>query len=289
MSVEKDYSELIKQSWQAQRAGRYKQSLSVLGDARPNNPKFLIRLAWAQSLNGRLDEAEKTIKLAQVFALDESDKAACYVALGRTLRNAASETIALAYYVSAIEHYRRADDMEGGAVARIYLACARLWNGNYNDTLRLLDEALPYVDDAYYQAMIYRYWGIAEAYKGSFVEAIKCLQDSAELYRSLDNQVELAAALNNLGLAHMNMSSFDKALPYLREAVTIYARDGRKANYIVALQELIKCLNLLGKDREAGIYVVTMRHALRDCTPNELAVCQSAVHWPETVALLLNQ
>lgn len=94
--------------------------------------------------------------------------------------------------------------------------------------------------------------GTVETSRGMFKKAKESLDESLKVRRNLDNDDDVAATLNNLGILHSSMGEFDIAEQYFTEALAIHETrhdtEDRKLSMTMVKHNLLRTTIQSGKD-----------------------------------------
>lgn len=162
---------------------------------------------------------------------------------------------AINYYLRALKYAKRKSNYH---VCTIYNNIGIAYEG-----LDSLDKAIEYLNKSISIGIKYKYYenlgnpfsnkGLVYERKGKFIEALYCFKKAA-YYDSLYNpRISLLNSYNQISRVLMSLKRYHEALLYLEAACK--QKNKVNSDYLVTLDQLSQCHNLLGNSKQAYKYL----------------------------------
>jgi len=254
----------------------------------------LAQIARACSDNGALALYERALGLVRTLPDAKLEEAQVYYALGRLRAEAGDYGTAAADYAHAVEGFTAVGDSQGRtqayrALGRVYLKLddraravqvleraaeieertavgidAALDLGRAYMRDRRWSEALDYhrravarassAGDKRAMAQAQNGLGSTHLEQGDRAQAVRAFEESARLWKELEDEVGLGRTYNNLAVAYRRAGRWDVARQYLDEAATYLERGGDKDALASVYNNTGLILAAQRKEREAAKY-----------------------------------
>jgi hydrogenase-4 transcriptional activator len=173
-----------------------------------------------------------------------------YVALARVYRNINEYTIARDHARNALEHFRHTGDWRGLAESYFGIGLAELFEGNYEQSVDHLQQALNLIGDRtapYLQGKIYTNMAGACWFLKRPQEGVGYLEKAIGYYERTEHKANATDGYNNLGSTLILVGDWDRAQTALERALALASEiDERGAKVPMILDSLAELLMLRG-------------------------------------------
>jgi DNA-binding SARP family transcriptional activator/predicted ATPase len=153
---------------------------------------------------------------------------------------------------------QKASDAQNLAFATCQLAVFPVMRGDYSNALNHITESLRLyrsINDLKGVSDALIFWGITEERLGNFERGIAIYQEAADILAELDDELDLAVVLGNLGDAFHFRNLYEQAINYYQNAVEILRRYDNVRDLAVILNNLAESLCELARFDEAYLAV----------------------------------
>jgi DNA-binding NtrC family response regulator/tetratricopeptide (TPR) repeat protein len=182
-----------------------------------------------------------------------------YAALARVYRSLNEYTIARDHAQNALEHFRHTGDWRGLAESYFGIGLAELFEGNYEQSLDHLHQALNLIGDhpaPYLQGKIYTNLAGACWFLKRPQEGVSYLEKSIGYYERTEHKANATDGYNNLGSTLILVGDWDRAQKALERALALASEmDDRGAKIPMILDSLAELLMLRGDPNAARNYL----------------------------------
>jgi transcriptional regulator with PAS, ATPase and Fis domain/tetratricopeptide (TPR) repeat protein len=251
--------------------GHYRDSLAAVamyedsdsrGKLDDQTVSFLrVQIGLAYNYNG---DHPKAIAMLQAALRDHAETGTInlghiYAALSRTYRTISEYPIARDYAQRALESFRQNGDWRGLAESYFGMGVADIHEGNYEECLENLEQALKLVGDhpaAYMLGKIYANMAGACWFLKRPQEGIDFLKKAITYYERTDHKTNAADGYNNLGINLILIGQWDRAQEALERALSLATEvDERGAKVPMILDSLGELHMLRGDLDQAKDYL----------------------------------
>jgi tetratricopeptide (TPR) repeat protein len=249
--------------------GRYRESLEVLAiyesaESRKRlNPEALsciqVQIGLAYNYIGDHPKAIALLKAALESAIgnDSNSEIGCaYIALARVYRHLNEYSIARDHAQNALEHFRLTGEWRGLAESYFGIGLAQLFEGNYEQSLEDLQQALNLIGDhpaPYLQGKIHTNMAGACCFLKRPQEGVSFLEKAIGYYECTEHKANATDGYNNLGSTLILIGEWDRAQKALERALSLASEiDEPQAKTPMILDSLAELLMLRG-EREAAL------------------------------------
>jgi hydrogenase-4 transcriptional activator len=203
-----------------------------------------VQIGLAHNYNG---DHPKAITMLQAALRDHAENGAInlghiYAALSRTYRMISEYPIARDYAQRALESFRQNGDWRGLAESYFGVGVADIHEGNYEECLENLEQALKLIGDrpaAYMLGRIYANMAGACWFLKRPQEGIDYLKKAITYYERTDHKTNAANGYNNLGINLILIGQWDRAQEALERALSLATEvDERGAKVPMILDSL---------------------------------------------------
>lgn len=132
-----------------------------------------------------------------------------------------------------------------------------LLRGNYDEALTAFRNAfkiMEKLDEQFEMAACLNNLGITYKSKGNYPEALESYSQASKLFDKLDNQYGMAIALSNVGVIHQYQGNYSKALDYYEHSRVTYEKLNNNKGIIMTLNNVGLIYNSLGEWAKAREY-----------------------------------
>jgi len=203
-----------------------------------------VQIGLAYNYNG---DHPKAITMLQAALRDHAEKGVInlghiYSALSRTYRTISEYPIARDYAHRALESFRQNGDWRGLAESYFGVGVADIHEGNYEECLENLEQALKLIGDrpaAYMLGKVYANMAGACWFLKRPQEGIDFLKKAITYYERTDHKTNAANGYNNLGINLILIGQWDRAQEALERALFLATEvDERGAKVPMILDSL---------------------------------------------------
>ncbi len=161
-------------------------------------------------------------------------------------------------YRRALEIFERTGDVEQVVRVRLRMAILFFYTGRYQDTLYLVESALPLTPNipegpakpALTGALI-GLRGLVYGYQGKPEQAIPELQQALRLFRRADDPLGMANAAHSLGVCLNDLGRLKEAEANFKEAIRVWERLGFQSGLSLSMSQLARTYGRQGLLEEA--------------------------------------
>jgi hydrogenase-4 transcriptional activator len=220
-----------------------------------------VQIGLAYNYNG---DHPKAIAMLQAALRDHAETGAInlghiYAALSRTYRMISEYPIARDYGQRALESFRQNGDWRGLAESYFGVGVADIHEGNYEECLENLEQALKLIGDhpaAHMLGRIYANMAGACWFLKRPKEGIDYLKKAITYYERTDHKTNAADGYNNLGINLILIGQWDRAQEALERALSLATEvDERGAKVPMILDSLGELHMLRGDLDQAKDYL----------------------------------
>src|SRR5678816_1077985 len=220
-----------------------------------------VQIGLAYNYNG---DHPKAITMLQAALRDHAEKGVInlghiYSALSRTYRTISEYPIARDYAHRALESFRQNGDWRGLAESYFGVGVADIHEGNYEECLENLEQALKLIGDrpaAYMLGKVYANMAGACWFLKRPQEGIDFLKKAITYYERTDHKTNAANGYNNLGINLILIGQWDRAQEALERALFLATEvDERGAKVPMILDSLGELHMLRGDLDQAKDYL----------------------------------
>ncbi|HJT30400.1 MAG TPA: sigma 54-interacting transcriptional regulator [Pyrinomonadaceae bacterium] len=220
-----------------------------------------VQIGLAYNYNG---DHPKAIAMLQAALRDHAEKGVInlghiYAALSRTYRTISEYPIARDYAQRALESFRQNGDWRGLAESYFGVGVADIHEGNYEECLENLEQALKLIGDrpaAYMLGKVYANMAGACWFLKRPQEGIDFLKKAITYYERTDHKTNAANGYNNLGINLILIGQWDRAQEALERALFLATEvDERGAKVPMILDSLGELHMLRGDLDQAKDYL----------------------------------
>ena len=243
--------------------GRYRESLEAVamyetpesraGLDREAASCIRVQIGLAYNYTGDHPKAIALLNSALRAATDNGSETQIgwvYTALARVYRNLNEYTIARDHAQNALEHFRHTGDWRGLAESYFGIGLAELFEGNYEQSLEHLHQALNLIGDhpaPYLQGKIYTNLAGACWFLKRPQEGVSYLEKSIGYYERTEHKANATDGYNNLGSTLILVGDWDRAQKALEHALALASEmDEQGAKIPMILDSLAELLMLRG-------------------------------------------
>jgi len=219
-----------------------------LGDLHANRAKFDLAL----------DYLKKSLKIRRELG-EEAGMADCFVLFGKVLLQQSAFDQARQNFLPAQSLYQKQGNKK--AEAEVLLCLAELFiktkaSAQAETYLIRAQEFLKQPGNKFFEASFQRVRASFMKAMGDSHNSIKCLSDSAEIFRKLKAKLELGRTYLEIGKTKLELRRYKEAKGFLIEASSIFEREKiePKKKEVKSLLEHIKDLRILENERTATFY-----------------------------------
>ncbi len=185
----------------------------------------------------------------------DSERGAIYDALARVYRTISEYAIARDHSRKALEHYRRTGEWRGLAETTAGLAALELFEGRYEASLKLCEQAVKLVGDRpapFLLGKIYGNMGGVCWFLRRPHDGIRHLEKAIRYYESTEHKLNASMGYNNLGINLMLVGKWERAQEALKRSLELaFGLDERSAQVAMILSSLGELRMYRGELEEA--------------------------------------
>ncbi len=222
-----------------------------------------VQIGLAYNYNGDHPKAISILKGAIREASEnepEPNNGAVYSALARVYRSISENPIALDYANRALTHFRQTGEWRGLSEAYFVIGIAQLQEGDYENALENLQQALKLTGDhpaSYTLGKIYANMAGVCWFLKRPQEGIRYLEKAIDYYERTDHKANAANGYNNLGINLILMGQWGRAQEALQRALSLATEADEKAEKVpMILDSLGELLMLRGELDQAKDYLL---------------------------------
>jgi hydrogenase-4 transcriptional activator len=222
-----------------------------------------VQIGLAYNYNGDHPKAISILKGALRESSDseaEHNNGPIYAALARVYRSISEHPIALDYARRALEHFRQTGEWRGLSEAYFGIGLAQLQEGDYENALENLQQALKLTGDhpaSYTLGKIYANMAGVCWFLKRPQEGVRYLEKAIGYYERTDHKANAANGYNNLGINLILMGQWGRAQEALERALSLATEADERAEKIpMILDSLGELLMLRGELDEAKDYLL---------------------------------
>ncbi|HKO63265.1 MAG TPA: sigma 54-interacting transcriptional regulator [Pyrinomonadaceae bacterium] len=237
-----------------------------------------VQLALAYNYNGDHPKAISILKGALREDGEELSPGPVYAALSRVYRSISEYPIARDYAQRALEHFRQSGEWRGLADAYFALGVIQAQEGDYDNALENLQQALKLIGDnpaSYTLGKIYANMAGVCWFLKRPQEGIRYLEKAIGYYERTDHIASAANGYNNLGINLTLIGQWGKAQQALERALALASEADERAEKVpMILDSLGDLLMLRGELDQAKDYL-TRAVTLATEDGNKWYACQA--------------
>ena len=235
------------------------------------------------------------LSLAQAKGIDNLVKRGL-IDLGNTFLAETKYAQAEDYFQQSLKLSLQQKDARNSARARLSLASLAERQGNSDQVITYIEQALPFYQQGGYRKQMLQalaLYGRAKVQKGEYDDAAKAFQQELEVAQQFDDQAQAGLAHEDLGLLLLKRSQYTQALPHFEETYKIAKSLGTIKNINLSLIDRANAFWRLGRYDDARAALAEAAPvATRDNAPELLSAtyCMSLArleltqrHFPEAV------
>lgn len=252
--------------------GRYRESLEAVAIYETPESRTGLNLEAASCIRVQIGLAynytgdhPKAIALLNSALREANDNSSdtqvgwVYAALARVYRSLNEYTIARDHAQNALEHFRHTGDWRGLAESYFGIGLAELFEGNYEQSLDHLHQALNLIGERpapYLQGKIYTNLAGACWFLKRPQEGVSYLEKSIGYYERTEHKANATDGYNNLGSTLILVGDWDRAQKALERALALASEmDDQGAKIPMILDSLAELLMLRGDPNGARNYL----------------------------------
>ncbi|MEU8397089.1 BTAD domain-containing putative transcriptional regulator [Nonomuraea sp. NPDC048892] len=207
------------------------------------------------SQEGRSDDQAAVHHIALEAATRQDDPAAqahAHVGLAQALIRLGQDATSEAHLRAALDLFGGQNDAVGQAICLIYRSVIEDRRGQYDEGLRLSDQALRLcraAGDRAGEGRVLNNIGWFHAQLGAYGEALRRCQEALAIHREIDDLPGESATLDSLGHIHHLLGQYEQAITYYRRSLA-WRRGGKRALGARTLRRLGEAQLAAGRLRE---------------------------------------
>lgn len=171
----------------------------------------------------------------------------------------------LGYYFESMELYDQANDQAGKASILGNLGIIYTDQGNYEEALDYLEQALEVKLKYAPKDVAKNYLNLGVVYEqtGDNEKALEFYKKGYEAAVSVNNNIDISTALNNIGSWYHKKKEYDKAKPYLIDAIKHCELEDDDAGVAWAMANLGSCYSMQ-KETDSAFYYLNQAKRIAD-------------------------
>ncbi len=218
----------------------------------------LFEKKYFQQMTGNLNEAEKSIELANELANKINDKdriGKAKLDLGNILKTKGKLKEAFCLLQDALSLFEETGNKTMAGLTNLDLGIISFFNGQQKEAFAYFDKELEIfkqIKDGRKIADALGNIGVVHRYVGNLPKAMTFLQGQLSLSKKLDDKLQIARASGNIGWVYEGLENYEKAMEFYEKALTINMELGQKSE-ICRILDNIGIVHQCRKDYKSAL------------------------------------